>query len=71
MDVACGTGVAARLAAEAVGAKGRVTGVDANPGMLAVARSMNTPGTPIEWYEARWKAFEEDGAMTISRISLW
>lgn len=52
LDVACGTGVVARLAAEEVGAKGRVAGVDVNPGMLAVARSMNTPGAPVEWHEA-------------------
>lgn len=39
LDVACGTGVVARAAAERVGASGRVTGLDINPAMLAVARS--------------------------------
>ncbi len=38
LDVASGTGVVAREAARRVGASGRVTGLDANPGMLAVAR---------------------------------
>lgn len=52
LDVACGTGVVARLAAEEVGAEGAVTGVDVNPGMLAVARSLKTPGAAIDWYEA-------------------
>ena len=39
LDVACGTGVATRLAADAVGADGVVAGLDANPGMLDVART--------------------------------
>jgi SAM-dependent methyltransferase len=38
LDVACGTGVAARAAADAVGPDGRVTGLDCNEGMLSVAR---------------------------------
>jgi ubiquinone/menaquinone biosynthesis C-methylase UbiE len=52
LDVACGTGVVARLAAERVGATGRVTGLDANPGMLAVARSVSASSV-IEWCEAQ------------------
>ena len=38
LDVACGTGVLARAAAERVGAAGEVVGLDINEGMLAVAR---------------------------------
>jgi ubiquinone/menaquinone biosynthesis C-methylase UbiE len=38
LDVACGTGVVARTAADRVGGDGRVVGVDLNEGMLAVAR---------------------------------
>ena len=50
LDVACGTGVAARLAAQRVGAAGSVVGLDFNPGMLAVARSLPPPeGAPVEW----------------------
>lgn len=38
LDVACGTGVVARAAADAVGATGTVAGLDVNPEMLATAR---------------------------------
>src|SRR5262249_153977 len=52
VDVACGTGVVARLAAVDVGDSGRVAGVDVNRGMIAVARSLPSPsGAPIEWFE--------------------
>ena len=51
LDIACGTGVVARLAAERMGS-GRVVGLDINAGMLAVARSLHPGAGPsIEWYE--------------------
>ena len=56
LDVACGTGVVARLASQQVGATGTVAGLDINPGMLAVARSSTPPGTPIAWHEASAEA---------------
>ncbi|MDJ0949727.1 MAG: class I SAM-dependent methyltransferase [Alphaproteobacteria bacterium] len=46
LDVACGTGVLARAVADRVGPGGSVTGLDVNPGMLAVAAHA-APG--IEW----------------------
>ncbi|HSN70017.1 MAG TPA: methyltransferase domain-containing protein [Steroidobacteraceae bacterium] len=49
VDVACGTGILAIEAAHRVGPEGRVTGIDLNPGMLAVARRKH-PG--IDWHEA-------------------
>jgi SAM-dependent methyltransferase len=52
LDVACGTGVVARLAAEHVGPAGRVVGLDLNPGMLAVARSLPVAGVPVGWVQA-------------------
>ena len=52
LDVACGTGVVARIAAERAGPAGRVVGVDLNAGMIRVARSLPPPvGAPIEWLE--------------------
>jgi len=52
LDVACGTGVVARLAAKTMGA-GRVVGLDINAAMLAVARSRPAGHAPhIEWREA-------------------
>ena len=53
LDVACGTGVVARLAAEQVGAQGGVVGLDLNTAMLAVARGLPPPsGAMITWKEA-------------------
>jgi ubiquinone/menaquinone biosynthesis C-methylase UbiE len=52
LDIACGTGVVTRLAAERVGPKGTVAGLDINPAMLAVARSVPSSGAAISWHEA-------------------
>ncbi len=56
LDVACGTGVVARLVAQRVGSTGEVVALDLNPGMLAVAASIasNEPATTaqITWQEA-------------------
>lgn len=52
LDVACGTGVVARLAAQHVGAAGQVTGVDIHPAMLSVAQLMaQQDGAAIVWKE--------------------
>lgn len=51
LDVACGTGVVARLAAECVGPSGSVAALDLNPAMLSVARSIPSQGAAIRWYE--------------------
>jgi ubiquinone/menaquinone biosynthesis C-methylase UbiE len=56
LDVACGTGVVARLASQPVGTAGTVAGLDINPGMLAVARSTTPPGMAIDWHEASAEA---------------
>lgn len=53
LDVACGTGIVARMATVHVGPGGRVTGADLNPGTLKVARARAVgTGAAIEWREA-------------------
>ena len=46
LDVACGTGVVARTAADRMGGRGRVAGLDLNQGMLTVAGRLRPD---IEW----------------------
>lgn len=48
LDVACGTGIVARVAYERLGGEGRVVGVDLSPLMLAQAR---TVAPHLEWRE--------------------
>lgn len=47
LDIACGTGIVARLA-ERRGQLGRLVGIDLNPAMLRIARSKSAT---IEWVE--------------------
>ena len=48
LDIACGTGIVARLARERLASSGTVVGVDLNPHMLAVARRL---APTIDWRE--------------------
>ncbi|TJW75951.1 MAG: methyltransferase domain-containing protein, partial [Mesorhizobium sp.] len=46
LDIACGTGIVARVARERLGAAGYVAGIDISPDMLAVARGV---APDIDW----------------------
>jgi SAM-dependent methyltransferase len=48
LDAACGTGVVARLIAPMVGQSGKVVGLDFDPVMLSMAKSL---GPDVEWQE--------------------
>src|SRR5688572_5521057 len=57
LDVACGTGIVARLIAQRIGAQGRVVGLDLSPAMLAVARrAAASAGLSVEWHEGSAEA---------------
>jgi ubiquinone/menaquinone biosynthesis C-methylase UbiE len=51
LDLACGTGVITRAAAERVGPTGSVTGLDLAPDMLTVATRTPAGGAPITWHQ--------------------
>lgn len=53
LDVACGTGIVARLLADRLSPGVTIVGMDVNGGMIAVAREQ-TPktGALVEWHEA-------------------
>jgi SAM-dependent methyltransferase len=53
LDVACGTGVLAREAADRVGPTGFVAGLDPDPGMLAVAERL---APTVEWQQGTAEA---------------
>ena len=59
LDIACGTGVLSLVAAEIVKPDGSVTGLDLNPGMLAVARRK---APHIDWREASAEAIPFEDA---------
>jgi ubiquinone/menaquinone biosynthesis C-methylase UbiE len=52
LDVACGTGIVARLVSQEIDEIGMIAGLDIDPDMLAVARSVTPSGSPVEWHEA-------------------
>jgi SAM-dependent methyltransferase len=69
LDVACGTGILAREIAARVGSSGRVTGLDLNEGMLAVARRLRPE---IDWRQgdAAKLPFEDSANVVVSQFAL-
>jgi SAM-dependent methyltransferase len=67
LDVACGTGVVSRLAAERVGPGGSIAALDLNAAMLGVARAVPTSAAPqIRWYESTAESMPlPDGAFDV------
>jgi ubiquinone/menaquinone biosynthesis C-methylase UbiE len=55
LDVACGTGVVARLVAAQTGITGRVTGIDLNPCMLEVARMQSALQDDLSLGSVEWR----------------
>ncbi len=52
LDVACGTGIVARMVAQGANGRAQVAGLDLSPAMLEVARSVSArEGLEIAWYE--------------------
>jgi ubiquinone/menaquinone biosynthesis C-methylase UbiE len=71
LDVACGTGIVARLAAERVSPAGTIVGLDINPGMLAVARAAAPPAAAIAWHQAPADATAlPDGAFDVAACQM-
>ena len=61
LDVACGTGIVARLVAPRVRPGGHVSGLDLSPAMLAVARRVAArDGVAVAWHEGRAEALPFD-----------
>jgi ubiquinone/menaquinone biosynthesis C-methylase UbiE len=59
IDVACGTGIVARLARERLGPDARIVGVDVAPAMLAVARAVDQT---IDWRQGSATALPVDAS---------
>ena len=52
LDVACGTGIVARIAAHRLGNRGSIVGLDMSAPMLATARAAAiAEGAAVEWPE--------------------
>lgn len=63
LDIACGTGVVARHAAQQIGDSGTVTGIDLNESMLEMARAQaEKMGAKVEWRQGDAGALPFDDA---------
>jgi SAM-dependent methyltransferase len=63
LDLGCGTGIVARQLRDRLGGAARITGLDVNPGMLAVAREL---APELDWREGNAMALPfDDGAFDL------
>lgn len=66
LDVGCGTGIVARRAAASTEYDVKIVGLDANPGMLAVARKAGEEWPIIDWEQGEATDLPfEDGAFDV------
>ncbi|KMO14703.1 class I SAM-dependent methyltransferase [Methylobacterium platani] len=72
LDIGCGCGETALLAAERLGPDGAVTAVDVSRPMLARARARPAAGAPIRWIEAdaQTRAFAPEHDLALSRFGV-
>ncbi|KMO38086.1 methyltransferase type 11 [Methylobacterium tarhaniae] len=72
LDIGCGCGETALLAAERLGAGGAVTALDVSRPMLARARARPATGAPITWIEAdaQIHAFAPGHDLALSRFGV-
>jgi ubiquinone/menaquinone biosynthesis C-methylase UbiE len=66
IDVACGTGIVARLAREQLGPDARIVGVDVAPAMLAVARTVDQT---IDWRQGNAASLPVNGGERFSVLT--
>ena len=66
IDVACGTGIVARVARERLGPEARIVGVDVAPAMLAVARTVEPT---IDWREGNAVALPVSAGETFTVLT--
>ena len=67
LDVACGTGIVARMVAQRTSGQAELAGLDASPAMLEVARAAATrEGAEISWHEGSASALPfRDGSFDL------
>jgi ubiquinone/menaquinone biosynthesis C-methylase UbiE len=66
MDVACGTGIVARIAREQLGPGARIVGVDVAPAMLAVARAADPS---IDWRQGNATSLPVEGTEQFTMVT--
>jgi ubiquinone/menaquinone biosynthesis C-methylase UbiE len=66
IDIACGTGICARILRERLGPKASIVGIDVTPAMLAVARTVDPT---IDWREGNASSLPVGAAERFSMLT--